>query len=84
MIGIKDLDKKLAEAKANPSFHCRHHPTDWFHEVGCPCREWSKEEFQDALNSARAMNRVYQHELWGLPLDGKPSVSYEVPPQNAE
>lgn len=75
-MGIKDLDKKLEEAKANPTFHCRFHPTDWWHEVGCPHVEWTPEQLKDALASERAMNRVYQHELFGLPLDGKPRSYY--------
>jgi hypothetical protein len=26
------------------TFNCRFHPTDWWHEVGCPHREWTDEQ----------------------------------------
>ena len=32
---------------------CRFHPTDWFHEVGCPHCEWTKEQLQEALIAAK-------------------------------
>lgn len=32
---------------------CRVHPTDSFHEVGCPHRDWSKEELYEALETAK-------------------------------
>ena len=25
-------------------YHCRFHPTDWFHEVGCQHQEWTDKE----------------------------------------
>ena len=81
-MGITDLDKKLAEVKANPIWHCRFHPTDSFHEVGCPHMEWTVEQLREALEGAMAMHRAYQHELWGLPLDGKPRPSYTLPPKD--
>lgn len=28
---------------------CRLHPTDWFHEVGCPHMDWTKEQLLNAL-----------------------------------
>ena len=28
---------------------CRFHPTDWWHEIGCPHKEWSTEELLSAL-----------------------------------
>lgn len=37
-------------------YNCRFHPIDWWHEVGCPHREWSKDELQDALNKAKQSN----------------------------
>lgn len=30
------------------SYSCRFHPTDWFHEVGCPHMEWTPEQLQEA------------------------------------
>lgn len=32
---------------------CRHHPTDWWHEVGCPHVQWTKEQLQEALVTAK-------------------------------
>lgn len=74
--GIRDFDEKFEIAKANQTWHCRFHPTESFHEVGCPHIEWTAEQLQKALADATAMHRVYQHELWKLPLDGKPRTSY--------
>lgn len=34
-------------------FSCRVHPTDWFHEVGCDCREWTVKELKEALLSSK-------------------------------
>ncbi len=31
------------------TWSCRHHPTDWWHEVGCPHMEWTIEQLRDAL-----------------------------------
>jgi len=42
---------KFLEGK--PSYNCRFHPTDYWHEVGCPHRDWTKEELQDALDKAK-------------------------------
>ncbi len=39
--------------KGKPTYNCRFHPTDFWHEVGCPHREWSKEELQNALDNAK-------------------------------
>ncbi len=79
-MGIKNLEEKLKTAKANPTWHCRFHPTDWFHEVGCPHVAWTPEQLQEALQSSKAMERVYQHELFGTSLDGRPTASYDPPP----
>lgn len=73
-MGIDDLDKKLDEAKRHPQWSCRFHPTDSFHEVGCPHVEWTKEQLLDALVTFKSMNQVYQHELWGIPLNGQPKI----------
>lgn len=39
--------------KKKPTYSCRFHPTDWWHEVGCPHKEWTKEELQRALDNAK-------------------------------
>lgn len=39
------------------TYSCRFHPTDGWHEVGCPhVKQWSKEELQEALNLAKQSN----------------------------
>lgn len=42
---------KIEDIKIN--WCCRFHPTDSFHEVGCPHKEWSKEELYKALIVAK-------------------------------
>jgi hypothetical protein len=43
-------DSDAANPQADDvTWACRFHPTDWFHEVGCPHREWTKEQLVDAL-----------------------------------
>jgi rhamnogalacturonyl hydrolase YesR len=37
---------------------CRFHPTDWWHEVGCPHQEWTKEQLLAALVTAKYSNQV--------------------------
>ena len=34
--------QKFLEGK--PTYSCRFHPTNWWHEVGCPHKDWSKED----------------------------------------
>lgn len=45
------------------SWMCRHHPTEWFHEVGCPHMTWSKEELQSALESAKISSKSQMETL---------------------
>lgn len=43
---------------------CRFHPTDWFHEVGCPHNnDWSKEDLQRALETAKRSNDWHMHQI---------------------
>lgn len=37
--------------KQKVTFTCRFHPTDWFHEIGCPDMEWSKEDLLGAIKT---------------------------------
>ena len=39
--------------KGKPTYSCRFHPTDWWHEVGCPHKSWTMEELQRALDQAK-------------------------------
>jgi hypothetical protein len=51
------VEEKVKELKDfSPTWCCRFHPVNWWHEVGCPHREWTKEELQEALNNAKQSN----------------------------
>ena len=45
------MANKIAETEI--SFTCRFHPTDGFHEVGCPHQAWTREQLQEALILAK-------------------------------
>ena len=55
--------KKMDELKEKVLFCCRFHPTDGFHEVGCPHRDWSKEELVDAIKMAKVTHKVLVKQL---------------------
>ena len=42
---------KIEDYKVN--WNCRFHPTNWWHEIGCPHKDWSKEDLQRALELAK-------------------------------
>lgn len=44
-------------------WHCRFHPTDWFHEVGCPHVEWTHEQLQAAIESQKK-GQITLYEMW--------------------
>ena len=46
---------------------CRFHPTDWFHEIGCPHKTWTREQLLDALIAKKKFDtwRLKQDELAG-------------------
>ena len=60
-MNLKDIKHKISEQKIE--WHCRFHPTDWWHEVGCSHQEWSKEDLQSALE---AKKRFEQAKLKGV------------------
>jgi len=66
---VDDFEENFKIAKANLRWSCRFHPTDWFHEIGCPHMEWTKEQLQEALELAKATIVVYQHKLYKMTLD---------------
>jgi hypothetical protein len=59
----KISSKKMDELKEKVLFCCRFHPTDGFHEVGCPHRDWTKEELIDALKMAKVTHKVLVKQL---------------------
>ena len=71
----KDLEKQEAEqakkAEENITWTCRFHPTDWFHELGCPHREWTKEEYKSALHSKKIGEQLMLEALKQAKLEGR-------------
>lgn len=59
------LDFKF-DKDAPVSWTCRFHPIDWWHEVGCPHREWTKEELQEALVNAKRSAEFAQKVAFGI------------------
>lgn len=55
---------------------CRHHPTHWFHEVGCPHREWTEEQLREA-GYGHLIDRLrgQQGPAW-LPIETLPEDLY--------
>lgn len=43
------MNDKLKERQNKVRWTCRFHPYDWWHEVGCPHREWTNDELLSAL-----------------------------------
>jgi hypothetical protein len=51
---IEGEKKELKDFKSQ--YSCRFHPTDWWHEVGCPHQQWTKEQLQEALDNVKQSN----------------------------
>lgn len=45
------------------SWKCRFHPTDWFHEIGCPDMDWSKEQLMGALLTKKKSEVMAQNAM---------------------
>lgn len=45
-------NRKVVNGKMN-LYTCRFHPTDWWHEIGCPHMKWTKKQLQEALDQAK-------------------------------
>jgi hypothetical protein len=54
----EDIDKLVDEIEI--TWNCRFHPTDWWHEVGCPHKDWTKEELWDALRTSKKSEKLRQ------------------------
>ena len=48
--------------KLEINWHCRFHPTDWFHETGCPHQQWTTEQLQGALEISKK-SQIHQLNL---------------------
>ena len=56
----KEFNKRFDELKSKIIWNCRFHPTDWWHEIGCPHQEWTKEQLQSALITAKVSYLILQ------------------------
>jgi hypothetical protein len=56
-------ERKMNNLKEKVSFCCRVHPTDGYHEVGCPHRDWSREELIDAIKMAKVTHKILVKQL---------------------
>lgn len=60
-------EKELTDFK--PQYTCRFHPTDYWHEVGCPHQAWGMQDLQQALDNAKQSNAYLLYKLTNnLPL----------------
>lgn len=47
------------------TWNCRFHPTDGWHEVGCPHKtDWTRDQLQEALNKAKQSNAYIVYLLF--------------------
>ena len=42
-------------------YTCRFHPTEFFHEVGCPHRTWAISELESAVETAKESQKMLSH-----------------------
>jgi len=55
----KQIKKELEKRKKNDYvFNCRFHPANWWHEVGCPHKDWTQKELYDALFSVNNSKKL--------------------------
>lgn len=60
---MKQIDKlklrlQLLSKSTGYIFDCRFHPTDWFHEVGCPHMTWTAEQLEDMIIKLEKLLKV--------------------------
>ena len=48
---LSEFEKAIAYQPV--TWSCRFHPTDWWHEIGCPHQEWTNEQLRSALISKK-------------------------------
>lgn len=57
------FENRVKEAQKNPHWNCRFHPTEWWHEVGCPHKPWTPEELVNAIILHKAVIIAKDEEL---------------------
>lgn len=55
--------KKQANWQEKYNWSCRFHPSDWWHEIGCPHLSWNKEELKEAKKRKKAEAKVLDNYL---------------------
>lgn len=55
--------ERLKFLEGKPTYNCRIHPSAGWHESGCPHKEWTKEQLQDALNSSKRSHELRSYLL---------------------
>lgn len=57
----KRLQYHFDKYKKSIIFNCRFHPdpSQAWHEIGCPHKDWTKEQLRDAVIHAKAINKIY-------------------------
>ena len=58
-------NEEYEEAKKNVTFSCRFHPTDWFHEIGCPHMEWTNEQLLDVVRGLKVNLNEAHKKFYG-------------------
>ena len=46
---MKETYEQLRERAKKLNWGCRFHPVNWWHQVGCPHQEWTREDLYSAL-----------------------------------
>jgi hypothetical protein len=55
----KNVLRQPIENETEITWSCRFHPTEWFHEVGCPHMKWTKKQLQEALETQKMSNLIF-------------------------
>ena len=71
-MNIQDIKSKTKNTEVHWS--CRFHPTNWWHEVGCPHQTWTKKDLLGALVSKKQFE---ESKLKGTILTEDKKTAYE-------
>jgi hypothetical protein len=56
------IEEELNTPK-KPVYLCRLHPTNWWHEIGCSHKDWTKEQLKSALDKSKLNNQRLMKRL---------------------
>jgi hypothetical protein len=60
---ITENKERYEFLEKKPTYSCRFHPTNFWHEVGCSHVSWSNEELQGALDNAKRSLELQLHDF---------------------